>query len=247
MAYLHREKSKRKRKKRKKQKKKKRNKARKVVGKEDKMYRTIQEHIDAAVAYLEECDTTQKEDEQKEKTTTDSVLPKWSSASISSTPRIFRKEESGMQIYDRAEVGTRLRLRLSVHPRRLIGGPAVPTLADMYLYLKLEFLGIYRRAGEVLLAMRKEESGTFEFDRKRTVHKHTEVTLIGKTPPFAKIAFNDYGCHDPDCPMLHGGHICSDTGLKRCDGWVRWKYFEMSEPEYASDWSLQAQCPSGQE
>ena len=152
-----------------------------------------------------------------------------------------------MQIYDRAGVGARLRLRLSVHPRRLIGGPAVPTLADMYLYHKLEFLGIYRRAGEVLLAMRKEESGTFELDRNWTVLKHTEVTLIDKTQHFAKIAFDDYWCRDPECPIMQGGGICSDSGLKQCDGWVRWKYFKMPEPGYASDWSLQVQCTSAQE
>ena len=60
MVYLHREKSKRKRKKRKKQQRKKRNKERKVVGKKDKICRTIQEDIDAAVAYLEECDIAEK-------------------------------------------------------------------------------------------------------------------------------------------------------------------------------------------
>ncbi len=73
MVYLHREKGKRKRKKRKQQKRKKRNKERKVVEKEDKIYKTIQEQIDDAVAYLEKCDTIEKEDDQKEKTTTDSM------------------------------------------------------------------------------------------------------------------------------------------------------------------------------
>ena len=197
---------KRKRKKRKKQKKKKRNKERKVVEKEDKI--------------------SEKEDEQREETTVDLVLPKCSSALISlvgGMPRMYKT--LGMQLHDQTEVGEMLQLRSSVYLRRLIEGPAIPTRADIYLHQKFRLLGVYRRAGEILLAVRKEESGKFEVDRERRVSRDTRATLIGKTQQFAEIAFDDYACHDPECPLNNSlGNFCTDSGLKRCDGWVRWKY-----------------------
>ena len=273
MVYLHREKGKRKRKKRKQQKRKKRNKERKVVEKEDKIYKTIQEQIDDAVAYLEKCDTIEKEDDQKEKTTADSVVPRRARylyipenivMPISSIRRLISSmggtlwevQHIGMQIYrtqmyNCTGVGARLRLRCSVHPRRLIEGPAVSTLADVYLYYKLESLGIYRRNGEVLLAMRKEESGFFELDCKMTVSNNAETTLIDKTSHFAKIAWTQVypECDDPECPWNNGmdGPCTGNLTRKQCDGWVRWKYFEMPEFAYTSDWSVQGGCLSEQE
>ena len=206
----------RKRKKRKKQKKKKTNKERKVVEKKDRI--------------------SEQEEERKEKTTIDLVLPKGPSVMVQLwegyiTRKIPKEVQdtttryNEMQLYNRIEMRERLQLQTSVYLRRLIEGPAVPTLCDIYLYQKLRPLGVYRRAGEVWLAVRKEESGTFEIDRTRKVSRDTWATIVDKTPQFAKIVFDDYICRDPECPVHYGdNNSCTDPGVKRCDGWVRWKY-----------------------
>ncbi len=138
-------------------------------------------------------------------------------------PRMYKT--LGMQLHDQTEVGEMLQLRSSVYLRRLIEGPAVPTRADIYLHQKFRLLGVYRRAGEILLAVRKEESGKFDVDRERRVSRDTRATLIGKTQQFAEIAFHDHAYYDLECPLNNSlGNFCTDSGLKRCDGWVIWKY-----------------------
>ena len=208
MVNLCRKKRDKKRRKRKKQKAKKRNKEKKAVENEDKI--------------------SEKEKEGREKTTADPVLHYIGMQIRDRTvvrEWLLCMQITGMHIRDQTVVGERLRLRIAVYLRRLIEGPVVPTRADIFLYQKFRLLGVYRRAGEVLLATRKEESGEFEVDRGMGVYKNTRVTVVCKTQQFAKIAFDDYTCRDPECPVRNDiVGDCTDDTVRTISGWVRWRY-----------------------